>query len=165
MADALNLIAIGHGHLNGVLALQARAYAPELHESATVLGSKLGAHCGISHGIEASNTLQAYAIAYRISHGAALLWNEPLAQHAPAEDDWLYVHDIAVNPHCVGEGLAARLMQAVLDAGRRLTLSRAMLVAVQGAEPYWARHGFVAQPAPVPVQGFGDDAVWMARAL
>ena len=99
--------------------------------------------------------------------GAPLALNKVLAASAalPAPADWLYVHDIAVDPAWAGAGLAGKLLDAVLAAGRRLSLRRAMLVAVQGADGYWARYGFVAQPPPMPVQGFGEGAVWMSRAL
>ena len=84
---------------------------------------------------------------------------------AAVEGQEQHVHDIAVDPVWAGHGLAARLLAEVLDAGRRLSLARAMLVAVQGADVYWARHGFVAQAAPMAVMGFGEGAVWMVRDL
>ena len=60
----------------------------------------------------------------------------------------------------------ALLHDALADSTEApLSLRRAMLVAVQGADGYWARYGFVAQPPPMPVQGFGEGAVWMSRAL
>ena len=174
------LAQLNHAHLDGVMAVQACAYGPTLVEAADVLGSKLRAPGGTSWGAFAVGaapahapsapgapaTLCAYAIAHALAPGAPLVWNKLLtADRAPAPGDWLYVHDIAIHPDWAGAGLAARLLAQVLDAGRRLALTRAMLVAVQGADAYWARHGFVAQPAPMAVQGFGDGAVWMARAL
>ena len=174
---------IGPAQLPGVMAVQARAYGAGFLEAPEVLGNKLHATRGTCWGAlvdaaalsgqEASAVglggLCAYAIAHAVPVGAPLVLNRSMATTTaptmPDHDDWLYVHDIAVDPGYAGIGLAARLMQAVLEAGRRLDLTRAMLVAVQGAEPYWARHGFVAQAAPMPVQGFGDGAVWMSRAL
>jgi GNAT superfamily N-acetyltransferase len=163
------------------MAVQACAYGAEFLESPEVLGSKLQAFGGTCWGAFAvgagpaadaaaapgdSQHLCAYAIAHALAPGTPLAWNKPLATHAaPAPGDWFYVHDIAIHPEWAGAGLAARLLTKVLDAGRRLALSRAMLVAVQGADAYWARHGFVAQPPPMPVQGFGDGAVWMTRVL
>ena len=110
-------------------------------------------------------TLCAYAIAHTVPEGAPLVLNQPASAASPQPGDWLYVHDIAVDPAWAGHGLAARLLAEVLDAGRRLSLARAMLVAVQGADVYWARHGFVAQAAPMAVMGFGEGAVWMVRDL
>ena len=112
-----------------------------------------------------AQALCAYAIAHAVPPGAPLALNQPAAPAAPQPGDWLYVHDIAVDPAWAGHGLAARLLSEVLDAGRRLALRRAMLVAVQGADVYWARHGFVAQVAPMAVLGFGEGAVWMVRNL
>ncbi len=116
-----------------------------------------------------STRLCAYAIAHAVPPGAALALNKPLERASSAHDlapgDWLYVHDIAIDPDWAGGGLAAQLLDAVLASGRRLGLSRAMLVAVQDADAYWARHGFVAQTPPMPVVGFGEGAVWMVRNL
>ena len=167
-----NLAPIGHAHLPGVMAVQARAYGPALLESPEVLGSKLRAPGGTCWGAfsagqgGAAPALCAYAIAHALPQGQPLVLNKPLTfTAAPVLDDWLYVHDIAVDPAFAGSGLAARLLAEVLGAGRGLGLRQAMLVAVQGAQAYWVRHGFVAATPPMPVQGFGGDAVWMARAL
>ena len=179
---------IGHADLPGVTAVQARAYGAQFLEAPEVLGSKLRATGGTCWGAFAAGPsapgasrnaarelddrphavrLCAYAIAHTVPRGAPLVLNKvlPAADALPAAGDWLYVHDIAVDPAWTGAGLAAQLLDAVLAAGRRLSLRQAMLVAVQGADAYWARHGFVAQPPPMPVQGFGDGAVWMVRAL
>ena len=182
------LAQIGYAHLAEVMAVQARAYGPQFLEAPEVLGSKLRATGGTCWGAfvaapsaesalrDASGDLDArasapilcaYAIAHTVPQGAPLALNKVLAASAapPGPADWLYVHDIAVDPDWAGAGLAGKLLDAVLAAGRRLSLRRAMLVAVQGADGYWARYGFVAQPPPMPVQGFGEGAVWMSRAL
>ena len=112
-----------------------------------------------------AQALCAYAIAHAVPQGAPLALNKAVEPVPPQRGDWLYVHDIAVDPAWAGHGLAARLLAEVLDAGRRLSFSRAMLVAVQGADVYWARHGFVTQAAPMAMLGFGEGAVWMVRDL
>ncbi len=180
---------IGHAHLPEVMAVQARAYGAQFLEAPEVLGSKLQAPGGTCWGAFAARPpwapgasrstaravnacpkalgLCAYAIAHVVAPNAPLVLNKVLtaAQAPPAPDSWLYVHDIAVDPTWAGAGLAARLLAEVLGAGRSLGLRRAMLVAVQGADVYWARHGFAPQVPPMPVQGFGDGAVWMVRDL
>ena len=168
---------IDAAHLGSVMAVQARAYGAQLLEAPEVLGSKLrapggacwGAFAPEGTGADAASPgrLCAYAISHAVPAGAALALNKVLAEEEarPAPGAWLYVHDIAVDPTWAGAGLAARLLAEVLGAGRSLGLRRAMLVAVQGADVYWARHGFAPQVPPMPVQGFGDGAVWMVRDL
>ncbi|MFD1709228.1 GNAT family N-acetyltransferase [Ottowia sp. GY511] len=129
------------------------------------VGEGAGPHAHLHQGAADTLNLCAYAIAHTVPDGAPLVLNKPATPATPQPGDWLYVHDIAVDPAWAGHGLAARLLAEVLDAGRRLSLSRAMLVAVQGADAYWARHGFVAQAAPMAVLGFGEGAVWMVRDL
>ena len=168
---------IDAAHLGSVMAVQARAYGAQLLEAPEVLGSKLrapggacwGAFAPEGTGADAASPgrLCAYAISHAVPAGAALALNKVLAEEEarPAPGAWLYVHDIAIDPAWAGTGSAARLLAEVLNAGRRLGLHRAMLVAVQGADAYWARHGFIAGQAPMPLRGFGDGAVWMAREV
>ena len=174
---SFSLAALTPDHLVGVLSVQARAYGDALLEAPDVLRSKLrvpGETCWGAFLAGAPDTplplpeqrLCAYAIAHAQAPDAPLALNKVLHERAaPTAADWLYVHDIAVDPDCAGQRLAERLLTQVLARARQHALTRAMLVAVQGAEAYWARHGFAARPAPMPVLGFGADAVWMARAL
>ncbi len=172
---ALELLPITQADLAGVMAVQARAYGHALLESPEVLGSKLGAPGKTCWGAFAApapgggvtpKRLCAYAIAHVQAPGVPLGLNKALDRaRAPAPGDWLYVHDIAVDPDHGGRQIAERLLARVLASARRQGLRRAMLVAVQGAEAYWARHGFAARPAPMPVCGFGADAVWMVREI
>ena len=168
----IRLAPIGPAALDGVLAVQAAAHGAALLESAAVLASKLRAPGGTCWGAFAGTAavgapaLCGYAIAYAQSPDAPLALHQLLpAGSAPRPGAWLYLHDIAVHPEHAGQRLAQRLLSQVLARARQHGLAQAMLVAVHGAEAYWARHGFRARPAPMPVSGFGDEAVWMMRAL
>ena len=77
----------------------------------------------------------------------------------------LFVHEVSVWRQGVGLGRA--LMEACLAAGRAAGLQRAMLVAVLGNGPLWARFGFESlrslpayggEGAPPEEEGAGDDA-------
>jgi len=80
----------------------------------------------------------------------------------------LFVHEVSVWRQGVGLGRA--LMEACLAAGRAAGLRRAMLVAVLGNAPIWARFGFASlrslpayggEGAP-PEEGAGKDAApWL----
>ena len=159
-------------HMEAVLAIQAKAHANHLLEQGEVLHRKVHAALPeqpLSWGAalaKAPDVLCGYAIACPWQGGVAPRLDEV---HLPPvhQADCLYVHDIAVDPACQGQGLAGQLMQQVLQQGRAYGWQQAVLVAVQGAHRYWGRYGFtvVAASHAPDLSSFGADAVWMQRAL
>ena len=159
--------------IEAVLAVQAHAYGPDLLESAEVLASKmaagrafcLGAGHDAAYGAKngSESALRGYAIALPWHSACAPQWNHAAA---PADvPDCVYLHDLAIAPECRGQGLAVSLLRGVLQSARALGLRRAVLVAVQGADVYWQRHGFAQAVPPQSLRSFGEGAVWMTRSL
>jgi predicted N-acetyltransferase YhbS len=88
----------------------------------------------------------------------------------PVRPRWLYLHDLAVSPASQGLGLSGRLMQQALHCAHTLHTDGLALVAVQGAEAYWTRQGFLAHTPHHPMMqqrlaSFGRDALFMMRSL
>ena len=50
----------------------------------------------------------------------------------------------------------------IAESGAAVAAGEAVLIAVQGAERYWCRHGFVPDRA-AGMSGFGDSAIRMTR--
>ena len=103
-----------------------------------------------------------------IGHCISHPWHRlaPPAMHAllgdlpPSADCW-YLHDVVVAPAARGTGAVERLLP-ILDAiAARRAIPVLALIAVGGADGYWARQGFIA--APGGAAGFGADAVYMER--
>lgn len=175
-APRWSIAPLGVWPIEQVLAVQRQAYAPHLVEDAAVLLHKIRSadawQCDFSFGVAESARpahLCGYAIACPWQTGLAPQWN-----HATAVDcvqaDCLYVHDIAIAPTWHGNGLAGMLMRLVLRQARVQADVRgwryAALVAVQGADAYWQRLGFVPDAASAPdLRSFGADAVWMTHSL
>ena len=153
--------------LERVLALQARCYPPELHDSRAALESRLRHAPGLNFIAEKGGVLCAYIVA----HPWRSLSPPPvdMVMTEPPEAEVCYVHDLSVSPDAGGGGLGRRLFDAMHAASLAAGLSRSELTAVRGAASYWARLGY----APVAcdavlaakVAGYGDDAVYMARDL
>lgn len=79
----------------------------------------------------------------------------------PADADCWYLHDIALLPDARGDGAGAAAMALMEAAARAAGLEAMVLVAVNGADRYWARHGFAgAGAAP-----YGDGTLLMRRDL
>ncbi|WP_193087758.1 GNAT family N-acetyltransferase [Advenella sp. FME57] len=164
-APSIGMRALHVDDLPQMLALQASVYPPALLESAQVLASKIGAVPAGWTSLAATdgNTLCAYALGYPWRSELQPCWNRPLAlQH---DCDVLYLHDVAVSPAYAGRGLANELVSQLMRQGQQLGLSRAILIAVEGAQGYWSRLGFVAIPTGSTDPAFGGDAVLMQREL
>lgn len=156
--------------LDAVLHVQRQCYHAGLLEDGAALAAKIAAANQCANptawcAVHPQGEVLAYAIAYPLNPARQPpRWNTPCAPAHPAEATHLYVHDIAVAPAARRARLAERLLARVLAQGRALRLPRAALVAVQGAQHYWRRQGFVLSDnnAP-PLDSFGTDAVWMVR--
>lgn len=148
-----------------MLALQASVYPPTLLESGQVLASKIGAVPAGWTSLAATegDTLCAYALGYPWRSDQQPCWNRPLAQQQDC--DVLYLHDVAVSAAYAGRGIAHALVTQLMRQGLQFGLSRAILIAVEGAQGYWSRLGFVAIPTGSTDPAFGDDAVLMQREL
>ena len=162
---SIGLRALHTDDLPQMLALQAGVYPPALLESAEVLASKISAvpEGWASLAATDGDSLCGYALGYPWRSDRQPGWNRPLAlQH---DCDVLYLHDVAVATAYAGQGIAAEMARHLMQQAQQFGLSRAILVAVEGAQGYWSRLGFVATQAGRPDPAFGNDAVLMQREL
>lgn len=60
----------------------------------------------------------------------------------PAAPNCLYVHDLAIHPDVRHSGAGSAMIRSVRQIALQHQLSKAILVSVQGSQPFWARHGF-----------------------
>lgn len=149
--------------LPAVLKVQADAHPAHYHEPVAALGSRLEAgagHCLVAErrGDEpdSSADLLGYAFAHPWS-GLPPALHEPLhrtgaAASSPEGGAHLFLHDLAVTTEAQGSGVAAALLAGVKASCRHAFVC---LVAVGGAESYWARHGFRAAPDVVLPANYG----------
>ena len=87
-----------------------------------------------------------------------------------AEPDTLYLHDLAVLPALAGQGLARALLMPIWHRAAGRGLGRSALVAVQGSQGFWERHGYAVQTLQEAQQRqrlatYGEGAVYMQRPL
>ena len=150
--------------LPGLLAVQRACYGPGYVESAEVFARRLRNPAQCSQVAESAGAVVAYLAAY------PSLWGKVTPLHgdfeAVAQADTLYLHDMAVHPAHTGQGLAPALLAPLLHSARAQGLRHSALVAVQGAQNYWARHGYTPQALQDTAQrqrlaGYGADAVYM----
>jgi len=154
------------GDLDAVLAVQAACYPPSMQEPADIVLARLRAardSCLVACDGEG---VCAYVFAYASRRGAVT----PLdAAFQPAADaDTLYIHDLAVAPRALGQGLARRLAGGLLEHGQSRGLTWSALVAVQDSRRFWEGLGFAVHGLASGGQGarallsYPDGALYMA---
>jgi GNAT superfamily N-acetyltransferase len=82
----------------------------------------------------------------------------------PADADSYYLHDIALLPAARGTGAGKAALDFVRARARALGLSDIALMAVGGADRYWAAQGFAYVPRDVD-PSYGDGAYLMLGAV
>ncbi len=104
-----------------------------------------------------------------VGHCISHPWHRaaPPAMHAmlggiPMDADCWYLHDVVVAREVRGARAVEHLLPILTDAARQRGIDTLALIAVGGADGYWAKLGF--HPVVSGADGFGADAVYMERA-
>lgn len=114
---------------------------------------------------EAGQEVVGYLIVHPWRHGGP----PPLGvSMGPLPDaaDCLYLHDLALLPAMRGTGAGTRATQMVFEIAARNGLADICLLAVNGAETFWASQGFAPVPDPVlqrRLRRTYGDVVYMRR--
>ncbi len=82
----------------------------------------------------------------------------------PPDADSYYLHDIALLPEARAAGAGKAALALVMAQARALGLSDIALMAVGGADRYWAAQGFAYVPRDVD-PSYGDGAYLMLGAV
>jgi GNAT superfamily N-acetyltransferase len=82
----------------------------------------------------------------------------------PADADTCYLHDIALLPAARGTGASRAAIDFVVERARALGLADITLMAVGGADRFWAAQGFDYIPRDVD-PSYGTGAHLMRRAV
>ncbi|MBE1574371.1 GNAT family N-acetyltransferase [Amycolatopsis roodepoortensis] len=77
----------------------------------------------------------------------------------------LHLHDLVVAKDFRRHGLATRLVRHLTLRAVSLSYERISLVAVAGSGGFWSANGYQACPGAGFPAGYGEDAVYMSRAL
>jgi ribosomal protein S18 acetylase RimI-like enzyme len=84
----------------------------------------------------------------------------------PADADTFYLHDIALLPATRGTGAGRAAVELTVQAARAAGFGEITLIAVAGADSFWAAQGFViVDAAPDILASYGPEARLMRRTL
>ncbi len=124
-----------------LMRVQQNCYSAELVESAAVMSARISAFSHTCWGYFIDRQMAGYLLAYPSVLGSIT----PLAAAFPLypDADCLYLHDMAICSDFRGQSLAPKLLAHADTEAKQMGLRALALVAVQGAEGYWARQGFI----------------------
>lgn len=152
--------------LAGVCAVAGVAF-PDHFEDRDCFADRLALHpegcCVLTDGREVFG----YVIAYPSRRGSIPPLNSRMAARY-VDADVLYLHDLALRPEARGGGHARTAIETLIEQAKGDGWPAVALVAVNDAEPFWARHGFTVDPSPAlraALTGYGPDARYMVRPL
>jgi predicted N-acetyltransferase YhbS len=148
--------------LAAVLAVQAACYPPAMQEAADVVLARLRASADTVLVARDAAGVCAYLFAYPSRLGNVTPLGGAFA--LPAQPDTLYLHDLAVAPRAAGQGVARRLVDAVL--ARAAGLRHSALVSVQDSRRFWESLGYAAAAGdPAALATYPHDALYMTLPL
>lgn len=158
---------MGLPDLGQVLDIQQRCYPPGYLEPLAAFENKLRQAPDTAWLAVTDSVAQAYLVCLPVdeAHFPALHADN---WRPPPRAKWLYLHDMAVDPGHRGSGAGGRLIEQAVSHAHAAGLEGLALIAVQGSQPYWARHGFVVREALDPalqaaLGTFGEGAHFMVR--
>lgn len=153
--------------LDRVLVIQEDAFGPVLAEPRSVFADKLDYHPAGCWVAVLHDQIAAYLLSHPAHLGRPPVLNS-LLDRASSQFDCYFIHDLAVHSTARGTGLATRLAETAIAQARELGYEVISLVAIQGAQGFWERFGFV--PAEVSKhleqklrQSYGGGARYMLR--
>jgi ribosomal protein S18 acetylase RimI-like enzyme len=149
-----------------ILAIQTLCYTELTPEPLNVLQSKAELSpnsCFViekeQEAIGTQHKIIGYCLAHPWKSNVAIALNQVLT---PLDDvDCLYLHDLALLSSARGLRLAEHILQALKDFAKTNQLNKISLVAVQGAEGYWAKQGFIPVENCTSLTSYPSGACYM----
>lgn len=152
--------------LDDVSAVAAVAF-PDHFEDRACFANRLALYPQGCRVLADETGLSGYIVAYPWRRGGIPPLNS-LIDAVPGDADLIYLHDLALMPATRGGGHARLAVESLASEAVATGWPALALVAVNEAEAFWARHGFVTDPAPdlrAKLATYGPDARYMVRRL
>jgi GNAT superfamily N-acetyltransferase len=159
MKETVQIRFAGVSDSSAIHALEHRTYPPHLAETEEALMSRIVTapeFCAVAH---VEDVVLAYVLAHPWPSDSSPGLNAVLAE-PPGFCDALHVHDLVVGAEARGLGLGRRLVDWLEAQARGHAYEVLTLVAVDGADRFWAHLGFEDVRA---AQGYDAQARFMRR--
>ncbi len=155
---------LAEADLDAVRRISAAAY-PGLQERPAVFAEKLRLYPRGCLAYDRGGEVAGYLFSHPWTLGEAPALDGFLGGLAAAPDCY-YVHDLALAPEARGHGAAAQAVARIFALAEGERLPAMALIAVNGAEGFWARHGFREASNPrlaAKLAVYGAGARYMIR--
>ncbi|MCS0635538.1 GNAT family N-acetyltransferase [Streptomyces sp. LP05-1] len=166
-APAVRVRRIQEGDWSAITALEAAAYTPlGLSEGEQRLRSRAAVSPETCSVLHLGDRLAGYLLSLPCPPFRCPDLDRAEQPSAPGPHAGnLHLHDLVIARELRRQGLAQRLIRHLRRTAGSLGYERISLVAVGGADPFWAARGFTAHPGVRPPAGYGDQAVYMSQRL
>lgn len=139
---------------------------PGFYEAPEVLAERQLLYRNGCYLLEISEKPAGYVLSHPWRAGTLPLLNATLGE-IPAEADTYYIHDLALLPVTRRIGAASHIVDALGKHAVAQGFASMHLVAVNGSQGFWEKHGF-AEDAPAlrdKLEGYEDTARYMVKRL
>ena len=150
---------IVHDDWETILDIQEECYPQIVPESLGVLQSKWRLSPQTCFVIELDNQPVGYCLAHPWQLGTPPSLEQAI--EAQAHSDTLYLHDIALSAKVQGKGAGKLAFDRLLQSATDASLTSISLVAVQGADSYWRKQGFITRKIDKSLESYTSDACYM----
>ena len=158
------LRAITHKDWPAIMDIQAECYHAFEPELLIVMQSKWQISPNTCLVIELNRKVVGYCLAHPWSADNPPTLNQKIS-HKVTDANYLYIHDIALSSSARGLGAAKKLISELKSKATMTNLKGLSLVAVQGAEQYWLRQGFIITTTSKPILGYCGSAKYMTLII
>ena len=142
-----------------ILKIQSAVYTDVAPESLDVLQDKVNQSKGTCFVCEIGNDV----VGYLLSHPWA--GEQPPKLHKKLNlikhCEFCFLHDLAIDPAYKGKGYGHELVKKFIESVSLNSYKSCRLVAIQGAEKFWIKHGFQSIKLMNPTDDYGESAVLM----
>lgn len=156
----MSICEISEDSWRGISIVQSEVYPERFVENTGVLKSKWKASpktCFVFKNDD--DAISGYLLAHPWNSNKPPRLFEKLPQEFTGEI--LYLHDLAVRKDARGLGVGKKLYQMLLEVAKAQEFKSVMLVAVQGAENYWFKLGFLEMSNESSCLGYGKSSKLM----
>ncbi|MEP7240891.1 MAG: GNAT family N-acetyltransferase [Devosia sp.] len=120
---------------------------PDFFESAEVLAERQRLYQHGAYLLEVNEHPAGYILSHPWRFGSLPALNASLGA-LPDNADTYYLHDLALLPVARRIGAASFIVEALVKHARAHGFATMTLVAVNGSQGFWERHGFAVEDAP-----------------
>lgn len=140
---------------------------PDFYESPEVLAERQQLYRNGCYLLEIGLKPAGYVLSHPWREGTLPALNEPLGA-IPDNASTYYIHDLALLPVARRIGAASHIVAALVKHAEFGGFATMSLVAVNGSQGFWEKHGFAVADSPdlvAKLESYAPDARLMVRSL